>query len=116
MAPQELQDFNSSYNFTVPETSTNTAPAGLEKPAQKFASLILMVWGISTTLIFTQRILLRKDPFTINILGRKIQVDNPDLLTRKQVKKIDGILFTVNYSLLSFLMALQFFPGKVKLG
>lgn len=115
MAPQELEDFNSSYNFTVQETSTDSAPAGLEKPAQKYATLILMVWAISTTLIFTQRILLRKDPFTFNILGRKISVDNPDLLTKKQVKKIDGILFTVNYSLISFLMVLQFFPGKVKM-
>lgn len=113
MAPQELQGFNSSYNLPVTEGSTETAASDLAEPAEKYATLVFATWALSTVLIFTQRILLREDPFSFQVLGKDISLNNPGLLSKKQVQKIDGILFTVNYSLLSFLMALQFIPGKV---
>lgn len=74
--------------------------------ARAYTYLILTTWASSTLMIFTQRYLLRKQNQSYNIYKYTI--------TRKQLKKLDKILFTVNYTLISFLTALQLVPyGKV---
>jgi len=74
--------------------------------ARAYTYIILTTWASSTLMIFTQRYLLRKQNQSYNIYKYTI--------TRKQLKKLDKILFTVNYTLISFLTALQLVPyGKV---
>jgi hypothetical protein len=74
--------------------------------ARAYTYIILTTWASSTLMIFTQRLLLRKQKQSYNIYKYTI--------TRKQLKKLDKILFTVNYTLISFLTALQLVPyGKV---
>jgi len=83
--------------------------------ARRYQTIILVAWASSTGLIFTQRLLRQEKPFTVNLAGKELfTVPQPGIIPGKYVKKLDGILFTLNYSLLSFLMVLQFLNyGKV---
>lgn len=92
---------------------------GMEQAARKFQGFIIGLWAINTVLIFTHRLLHREKPISIEILGETYwELDHE--LTEKQedlVEHLDNILFTVNYTLLSILLALQFMPyGKVTTG
>jgi hypothetical protein len=92
---------------------------GMEQAARKFQGMIIGLWAINTALIFTHRLLTREKPISIEILGETIWELEHDLTDRQEklVEHADNILFTVNYTLLSFLLALQFMPyGKVTTG
>lgn len=74
--------------------------------ARAYTYIIITTWATSTLMIFTQRYLLRKQKQSYNI--------HKYTITRKQLKKLDKIIFTINYTLISFLTALQLVPfGKV---
>jgi len=98
---------------------------GMEQAARKFQGFIIGLWAINTTLIFTHRLLHREKPIGIQlnnpITGEvewSLEMDR-ELTDRQEmiVERLDNILFTVNYTLLSFLMVLQFMPyGKVTRG
>lgn len=92
---------------------------GMEQAARKFQGMIIGLWAINTVLIFTHRLLTREKPISIEILGETIWQLDHELTERQEglVEHLDNILFTVNYTLLSFLLALQFLPyGKVTTG
>jgi len=114
MAPQRVGDYFNSSSSSGVQYAQEYGNA-MTDAARKYQTIILGAWASSTVLIFTQRLLRQEKPFEVNVAGKKLfSIPQPGILPAKYVQKLDDILFTLNYTLLSFLMVLQFLNyGKV---
>ena len=117
MAPQGVQSIlNSSSSYRPEVEEAIQYGNGMEQAARKFQVIILAAWAVNTGLIFTHRLLDRENPVSIEFMGETIWKQDWNLTDRQAwiVEHIDAILFVISYTLLSFLMALQFYPyGQV---
>jgi hypothetical protein len=119
MAPQAdqvLANSSSSSEYFRPGVQQAVEYGnGMEAAARKFQLIIFTLWISSTILILTQRILLQSNPYTITWLDQEIfEIPKLNIFSERTVERLDSILFSLNYTLISFLMVLQFLPyGEV---
>lgn len=117
MAPHRFQSIQNESYLYIPEVEQAVEYGnGMEQAARKFQAIILAVWIVNTGMIFTHRLLHRENPVSIEIWGETVWKQDWNLTDRQAwaIDHIDNILFVISYTLLSFLMALQFYPyGKV---
>jgi hypothetical protein len=80
---------------------------GLENAAAQFSQIITVMFIANFLMIFTGRLLTREDPYKIKVLGQELY-ELPSLnIEDKWIAKLDRMLFALNFTLVSFLMALN---------
>ncbi|MFB6199805.1 MAG: hypothetical protein ABEJ83_02920 [Candidatus Nanohaloarchaea archaeon] len=84
--------------------------------ARRFQLIVVAAWASSFLFIFTQRLIRQEKPFEINVGGKTVfKIPKPGIIPEKYIKHLDNILFTLNFTLLSYLFVLQFMQyGMIK--
>jgi len=89
----------------IRETAAYTT--GMENAAAQFSQIITIMFLANFLMIFTGRLLTRENPYKIKVLGEELY-ELPSLnIEEKWIAKLDRMLFALNFTLVSFLMALN---------
>jgi len=89
---------------------------GFQEGARQYTEITFLLFALNLGLIFTGRFLVRENPYQINILGKTFY-EFEHRFSQQIIKRIDRVLFTISFTLISILTVLQTTPfGQLQQG